>query len=97
MQKLYQDHPIIKEAFEQPVIRQAQEQFRQYVADPVARDIERRHQEYLFLQQVGRKRDIKEGDYNRQIKDASRMKAKGYPVKEIAEITELSAGEIERL
>jgi predicted transposase/invertase (TIGR01784 family) len=105
MQKLYQDHPIIKEAFEQPVIRQAQEQFRQYVADPITRDIERRHQEYLFLEQVGRKRERKEGieqgieqgEVSRKIKDASRMKVKGYPVKDIAEITDLSVEEIGRL
>ncbi|MDR1053097.1 MAG: Rpn family recombination-promoting nuclease/putative transposase [Planctomycetaceae bacterium] len=93
MQKLYQDHPIIKEAFEQPVIRQAQEQFRQYVADPIARDIERRHQEYLFLEQVGRKRERKE----ERVEVARRMKTKGYAVKEIAEMTNLLEVEIEKL
>ncbi|MDR1290072.1 MAG: hypothetical protein LBK06_02605 [Planctomycetaceae bacterium] len=97
MQKLSQEHPIIKEAFEQPVIRQAQEQFRQYVADPVTRDIERRHQEYLFLEQVGRKRDREEGRAENKIEVARKMKAKGYSVKDIADITDLSEEEIGKL
>ncbi|MDR1290073.1 MAG: Rpn family recombination-promoting nuclease/putative transposase [Planctomycetaceae bacterium] len=109
MQKLSQKYPIIKEAFEQPVIRQAQEQFRRYIADPEVRDIERRHQEYLFLQQVAFNRRYKEGieegiekgivkgKIENKIEVAHKMKAKGFSVKDIADITDLSYEEIGKL
>jgi hypothetical protein len=93
MQILYKKQPLIKEAFEQPVIRQAQEQFHLFISDPVNRDMERRHREYIFLQQSDVKKSYKEG----RIKDAIRMKARGFSLNDIISITELSKEEIESL
>jgi predicted transposase/invertase (TIGR01784 family) len=104
MQKLYKEYQFIKETSEQNVIRKAQERLRRNIADQEMRvDIERRHQEFLFLHQVARNREFKEGfeqgiaEGRSKIANARKMKEKGYSVKDIADITDLSAEAIEKL
>jgi predicted transposase/invertase (TIGR01784 family) len=92
MQKLYKEQPPIKEE---------QDQFYRFMHEPVARDMERRHREYIFLQQsdvkTSRKEGITEGIIKGRIEDATRMKAMGFSLTDIIFVTELSKEEIDRL
>jgi predicted transposase/invertase (TIGR01784 family) len=100
MQKHDRERAAIEEAASL-TIPQLVEKLRQCDANPVMSDMDMRHREFLFWQLMGLRRAYREGfeqgDFNRRIETASRMKVKRYPVKEIAEITELSEKEIEKL
>jgi hypothetical protein len=85
MEKLYEEQP--------PLIKEEQNQFLRFMHDPVARDMERRHREYIFLQQSAVKMSYKEG----RIEDATRMKAMGFSLNDIIRVTELPKEEIEKL
>jgi predicted transposase/invertase (TIGR01784 family) len=113
MAQLAAQNPVIGEAFAQPEIQEAMRQFTAYKADPVSRNLEERRRMFDFYERLaindswkagqvegrvkGRVEGRVEGQSERQITDAKRMKAKGYQLSDISEITELPIEEIERL
>jgi predicted transposase/invertase (TIGR01784 family) len=113
MAQLAAQNPVIGEAFAQPEIQEAMRQFTAYKADPVSRNLEERRRMFDFYEQLaindswkaGRVEGRVEGQVEGRVKGrvegrvdaAKRMKAKGYQLSDISEITELPIEEIERL
>jgi predicted transposase/invertase (TIGR01784 family) len=97
MAQLTAQNPVIGEAFAQPEIQEAMRQFTAYKADPVSRNLEERRRMFDFDQKLEVNDSRKAGRVEGRVESAKRMKAKGYAVADIAEITELPVEEIERL
>jgi predicted transposase/invertase (TIGR01784 family) len=101
MAQLAAQNPIIGEAFAQPEIQEAMRQFTAYKADPVSRNLEERRRMFDFYERLAINDSWKAGQVEGRVKgrvdDARRMKAHGDDIAYIAEITELSIEEIERL
>jgi predicted transposase/invertase (TIGR01784 family) len=101
MAQLAAQNPIIGEAFAQPEIQEAMRQFTAYKADPVSRNLEERRRMFDFYERLAINDSWKagrvKGQSEKQITVAKRMKAKGYQLADISEMTELPIEEIERL
>jgi len=77
----------------QPVVGQAYEKYQQFNRDERLRALDEAHQRFLHDHAT----DMEEAHNKGIAKVARNMKQKGYPTSDIAEMTSLSADEIERL
>jgi predicted transposase/invertase (TIGR01784 family) len=89
MQKNYEEQP--------PLIKEEQNQFLRFMHEPIAHDMERRHREYIFLQQSAVKMAYEEGRAESKIETATRMKALRFSLTDIIRVTKLSKEEIDKL
>jgi predicted transposase/invertase (TIGR01784 family) len=84
-----------------PAVLQAYEEFKQFTADPKMREKARARKRFLDEQAIimndMREEGFAEGEEKKARENAQKMKTKGYPVDEIAEITGLPLSEIEQL
>jgi predicted transposase/invertase (TIGR01784 family) len=80
-----------------PEVGAAYEEFKRFTADPVMRKKAIARQRYLIEQSIIMNDVLEEGRAKEKIATVQKMKTKGYPATEIAEITGLSLSEIEQL
>jgi predicted transposase/invertase (TIGR01784 family) len=84
-----------------PEVRAAYEEFKRFTADPKMRERAESRKRFLDEQAIimndVREEGLAEGEAKNARENAQKMKRKGYPVDEIAEITGLPLSEIEQL
>jgi predicted transposase/invertase (TIGR01784 family) len=80
-----------------PAVLQAYEEFKQFTADPKMREKARARKRFLDEQAIIMNDMREEGRTENARENAQKMKRKGYPVDDIADITGLPLSEIEQL
>ena len=80
-----------------PEVQAAYEAYKRFSADPVMREQIRARERFEIDRRLDRAYAKEEGETQKAIEVARNMKAKGYSIAEIADISGLSSSEIERL
>jgi predicted transposase/invertase (TIGR01784 family) len=104
MTQIAEKYPIVREAFSDPLVRDAVQEFNRFQSDPKMRELARQHRLFMLDYNLGmnaaRKEGLAEGEAKGEaklIETARNLKRFGVDIETIAKATNLSFNEIERL